>query len=400
MPAALAERIAPCCPPAHCRDAGRAAAARPAMLTNPSALPRSAELRHQLRLLPRRRRAVHPAGHAPITGPATARPRVRLWLRLFDADGAVLATWEQPLPPGPGGFAIDSAEVRAPLRPARVHRPAVPPRHRCRRPRRGEIRARHLWPAATAPACPAPMMPMPGRPTATPACRRRGRTNAWSSGCRTATPPPIPAGAIALDRMGAERRWPWTGRSPPYASVALDVADLLPGLHWPAQIEVRAGRHVVRPRYEVVRGGPHPHRPCECRARRPAARSGHHDRCPPRSAAAILLPFPVLPPEPFPHHPAADADGARPRRTLPVRLDVFDRDGTQVAEHFLGCLPRDHDLALDVDDVRPTRAMPNWSTISATGGEADGWLHALFRYEDRATATPRKPASARISSTR
>ena len=33
---------------------------------------------------------------------------VRLWLRLFDADGTVLATWEQPLPSGPGGFSIDS----------------------------------------------------------------------------------------------------------------------------------------------------------------------------------------------------------------------------------------------------------------------------------------------------
>ena len=37
---------------------------------------------------------------------------VRLWLRLFDADGAVLATWEQILPSGPGGFSIDSQHVR------------------------------------------------------------------------------------------------------------------------------------------------------------------------------------------------------------------------------------------------------------------------------------------------
>ncbi len=38
---------------------------------------------------------------------------MRLWLRLFDADGAVLATWEQEMPAGPGGFAIDSRAVRA-----------------------------------------------------------------------------------------------------------------------------------------------------------------------------------------------------------------------------------------------------------------------------------------------
>ena len=38
---------------------------------------------------------------------------VRLWLRLFGADGAVLATWEESLPEGAGGFCIDSREVRA-----------------------------------------------------------------------------------------------------------------------------------------------------------------------------------------------------------------------------------------------------------------------------------------------
>ena len=38
---------------------------------------------------------------------------MRLWLRLFDAAGAALATWEEEVPPGAGGFAIDSAEVRA-----------------------------------------------------------------------------------------------------------------------------------------------------------------------------------------------------------------------------------------------------------------------------------------------
>ena len=38
---------------------------------------------------------------------------VRLWCRLFDLDGRDLATWEQKLPEGPGGVAIDSREVRA-----------------------------------------------------------------------------------------------------------------------------------------------------------------------------------------------------------------------------------------------------------------------------------------------
>ncbi|MGE0415824.1 MAG: hypothetical protein AB7O80_03370, partial [Acetobacteraceae bacterium] len=37
---------------------------------------------------------------------------VRLWLRLFDGDGTALATWEQKLPAGPGGYWIDSRDVK------------------------------------------------------------------------------------------------------------------------------------------------------------------------------------------------------------------------------------------------------------------------------------------------
>ena len=35
-----------------------------------------------------------------LLGAAMARGTVRLWLRLFDADGALLATWEQECLPG------------------------------------------------------------------------------------------------------------------------------------------------------------------------------------------------------------------------------------------------------------------------------------------------------------
>ena len=45
---------------------------------------------------------------------------------------------------GPGGFSIDSRAVRERFGLPRVHRPVVHPRDRRGRPRRGEIRARHL----------------------------------------------------------------------------------------------------------------------------------------------------------------------------------------------------------------------------------------------------------------
>ena len=119
---------------------------------------------------------------------------------------------------------------------------------------------------------------------------------------------PIPAGAVALDRMGAERPVALTQEVAPFATVAVDVADVLPDVRWPAQIELRAGRHVVRPRYEVTRGErvriahvnversdlkPDPAIP------RPAGAAG------PRLSAAV----PGAAARAVPQHRAADADG-------------------------------------------------------------------------------------------
>ena len=65
-------------------------------------------------------------------------------------------------------------------------------------------------------------------------------------------PCPIPAGAIGLSRMGDAGFTLLENAIPPFGSYALDVASLLPDLRWPAQIEIYAGKHFVRPRYEVV----------------------------------------------------------------------------------------------------------------------------------------------------
>ncbi len=46
---------------------------------------------------------------------------------------------------------------------------------------------------------------------------------------------PIPAGTIALDRMGAERPVALEQPVGPFATVALDVADYLPGLCGPSR---------------------------------------------------------------------------------------------------------------------------------------------------------------------
>jgi hypothetical protein len=49
--------------------------------------------------------------------------------------------------------------------------------------------------------------------------------------------------------MGEERIVPVPELIAPFATRAVDIGKLLPELAWPAQVELRAGKHTVRPRY-------------------------------------------------------------------------------------------------------------------------------------------------------
>jgi hypothetical protein len=308
---------------------------------------------------------------------------VQLWLRLYDADGAVLATWEQALPPAGGGFAIDSREVRT-----RFGLPAF-----C-----GQLCVHAIGAAGhdvvkyaldtyasdngASLSCTHDANAWPSdRYAGLPAPRADERVILWVQNSHAT---PIPAGGIMLDRMGAERPVAFPQEVPGFASVALDVADLLPGLRWPAQIEVRTGRHVVRPRYEVVRND---------RVRIAHVNVERADLKPDPAIPDLpgelgrnyLLPFPVLAPGRF-RSIVQPTPMAHTQATLPLRLDLFDQDGRKTDERFLGCLRRDHDLVLDVADLPGAKEGHGELVYDfRDGGEADGWMHALFRYEDRAT---------------
>jgi hypothetical protein len=197
---------------------------------------------------------------------------------------------------------------------------------------------------------------------------------------------PIPAGAIALDRMGEEAPRAWGETVAPFATKALDVAALFPDLHWPGQLELRAGRHLVRPRYEVVRA-----------ARRRIAhinveRGDLQDDPGIKTLDAsmgrgFLLPFPILPRARF-RSIVQPTPMATAETDMPVRIDIFAPDGAKHSEHYLGRLPRRHDVAVDLDDLLPAGALLEGGHAELVydfreGGHANGWLHALFRYEDR-----------------
>jgi len=306
--------------------------------------------------------------------------RVRLWLRLFDVDGRALATWEQVLPQGPGGYAIDSREVR--------QRFGLPPFT-------GQLFI-HAIGSAGHDVVKYALDTYAHGNGASLSCTHDA--NAWPSDFFAGLPAPtdtetvtlwlqnshavpIPAGTVALDRMGAGRPVAYDRDLGPFATVALDVRDFLPDLRWPAQIEVKAGRHVVRPRYEITRG----------ERTRIAHVNVERDNLKPDPAIAsmpsdlgrgYLLPFPILPNARF-RSIVQPTPMATTQTDLPLRMDVFDRAGQRVHQRFLGCLPRDHAVAVDFDDIPVEAGHAELVYDFRAGGSADGWMHALFRYEDR-----------------
>ena len=303
---------------------------------------------------------------------------VRLWLRLFAGDGTILHQWEEPVPEGPAGLALDSAEVRA-----RFDLPAF----------EGQLFIHAIGAAGhdvvkyaldtygtgaeRSLSCTHDANAWPSdRYAGLPAPRPGERVTLWLQNSHAA---PIPAGAVTLDRMGAEHPVPLAKEVPPYASLALDVSTLLPGLEWPNQVELRAGRHVVRPRYEITQGDRT--RIAHLNVERADLRPDPGIRTlPDLLGRGYLLPFPILPrtrftsvvlPTPMAEHQA----------NLPLRLDVFDSEGNPAGSRFLGNLARNHAVAVDLAEFDVAEGHGELVYDFRDGGEADGWLHCLVRYE-------------------
>jgi hypothetical protein len=311
--------------------------------------------------------------------------KVRLWLRLFDADGTILASWEQMLPAGPGGFSIDSGQVRERFNLAPftgqlfIHAIGVAGHDTVKYAldtytsgvggsgNGASLSCTHdanAWPSERFAGLPAP--------------RPDEKVVLWLQNSHAV---PIPAGSVALDRMGAEKPVVLNEAVGPFATIALDVADFLPGVFWPAQIEIRSGRHVVRPRYEVTQHNRV--RIAHVNVERDNLRSDPAiPSLPAELGRGYILPFPILPRDRF-RSVFQPTPMSTAQTNLPIRLDVFTPDGIKRAEKFLGCLPRDHDLAMDLEAFDIDQGHAELVYDFRNGGEADGWLHALFRYEDR-----------------
>jgi hypothetical protein len=160
---------------------------------------------------------------------------------------------------------------------------------------------------------------------------------------------------------------------------------MLPGLAWPRQIELRTGKHVVRPRYEVITAD----------HRRLAHVNVERDDLRPNPelpglaetlGKGYLLPAPILPRGEW-QSELLPTPMATAQTELPLAAIVYDPDGNEIARHPFGRLPRGHGTMLDLDSVASALG-DGYGHVElvydfAKGGDGDGWLHALFRYRRR-----------------
>jgi len=207
---------------------------------------------------------------------------------------------------------------------------------------------------------------------------------------QNAHPCAVPANGFGLSLMGSSEVIGYDKQIPGFATVAVDVSSLFPKARWPQQFQVHAGRYFVRPRYEVV----------DAKGRRLIAHT-NVERTDLKTDPVIpdlnkvmgkgyILPAPILPlgrwqniilPTPM----------STAQQNLPLTLLVYNSMGKQVAVFPLGKLERGNIKDLHINQLLGKKADTEFPDgfghmelvyDFSQGGEADGWLHALMRYED------------------
>lgn len=315
-----------------------------------------------------------------------------IWFCLFDEHGARLAEWRQALPAAAAGVTVDSRDVRERFGLGAFTGQLFMHVINCA----GHDVIKYAldtygdeatlfscthdanaWPADLYAGLPAPK---PGE-----------RVVLW---VQNSHPCPIPRGAVGLNVMGSSEVARLDREVAGFGSYPLDVASLLPDAAWPRQLEVQAGKHFVRPRYEIMWNG-------EGRRRSRVAHANveRTDLSPdPRikelgnlMGKGYILPAPVLPPARF-RSIALPTPMATTQATLPVAMILYDASGKEVGRRRFGCLDRADSVAMDADEIADAAANGGLGSgyghmelvyDFADGGDADGWLHAIFRYEDK-----------------
>lgn len=311
---------------------------------------------------------------------------LRAFCYLMDQQGRKLAEWTEPLPAANATIVFDSAEIRAKLKLPEfigqlfIHvlgaagHDVVKYALDTYGDEKTVLSCTHdanAWPSDQFAGLPAPA--------------EGEEVVLW---VQNSHPSPIPAKAIGLNFMGDGKIVSLDVEIPPYGTYKLNASDLLPNARWPQQIEIQAGKHFVRPRYEITSANGHM-RISHPNVERADLKS---DAKLPQLGALVgkghILPAPLLPLDRFINWvlPTPMSTGLK---NLPVKAVIYNARGAQVMEHSFGNLKRSDSVAVNLNDLlKEQKLETGYGHVELVydfdvGQEADGWLHGLFRYEDK-----------------
>jgi hypothetical protein len=310
-----------------------------------------------------------------------------IWFRLFDTDGRELADWKETLPAANAAIVVESRDARARFKLPEftgqlfVHVVGAaghdivkyaldtygdaPEVLSC-------THDANSWPASRYAGLPAPA--------------DDEEVVLWVQNSHPVT---MDAGEIGLNLMGDETVVALQKPLAPFATHRLSVADLLPRARWPQQVEIRAGKHLVRPRYEVVRKNGHSRMAHPNVEREDLKLDPKLPKLGAQLGKGYILPAPILPVARY-TSVVLPTPMSTVQAHLPVKLTVYDKDGKQVHEHKLGNLKRSDSVAISANELVKGAMPGGYGHMELAydfdaGEEADGWLHALFRFHDRET---------------
>ena len=312
-----------------------------------------------------------------------------VWGRVFAGDGRVLADFERPLGGANETFCLDSAQIKKEfnlpdfcgqvfLHVARaaghdIVKYVADSYGQFCDGKTSELSCTHdanSWPSDLYAGIPAPAV--------------GDSVVLWA---QNSHPSPIPAHAIGANRMGEDDVKTYPQEIPPFATRAIDLGALLPDVCWPAQIEIRAGRHFVRPRYEVINQAGRRrinHANVERTDLQTDENLPHLSRW---LGKGYILPAPILPRARFVSECLPTPMSAA-QNNLPLAATVYNAAGVEVNRMFLGCLPRNHERLLNLSELAAALDENESGHVELTydftdGGGGDGWMHALFRYTEK-----------------
>ena len=314
---------------------------------------------------------------------------VRLWLQLFDSDGKILKQWmEEPFGDAQS-IVIDSHEIRERFSLQEftgqlfIHALGVAGHNSVKYALDiygddgNALSCTHdanAWPADFYAGLPAP--------------QANEKIVLW---VQNSHPNTIPAGEIGFKIMGTDKYSLLDTEVGPFATVPVSVNQILPDAAWPQQIEVLAGKHFVRPRYEITSTNGDT-RIAHVNVERTDLKSDPKlSDIRELMGKGYILPAPILPTETW-SSIALPTPMTTSQDKLPIALLVNEPDGQEILRLPLGNLPRNHTRCINLSRETNIENLLSGQFGHmelvydfTSGHHGDGWLHSLFRFENRAT---------------